>query len=244
MIDAAARALSEIFSPHFRAVLWKSIGLALILIIVFGIVLHRVLAYLAGLGEIWAEGALGGSAQMPLTILTYLLSIAAGLGIIIGSVFLMPAVTALVASLFVDQIAEQVEQAHYSSDLPGRPLPVARALIEGATTALLAVVVYLVSLPFLLFAGLGVIVFFLATAFLLGREYFELVAMRFMSPAEAKRLRKTYGSKVFTAGLLIALFVSIPIVNLATPLFGTAFMMHVFKRLSGSKPERALMARD
>jgi uncharacterized protein involved in cysteine biosynthesis len=241
MIEAAARALSEIFSPQFRAVLWKSIGLALVLIIVFGIVLHRVLAYFAGLGEIWAQGALGGAAHMPLTILTYVLSIAAGFGIIIGSIFLMPAVTAIVASLFVDEIAGQVEVTHYPSDLTGQPLPVGRALIEGAKTALLAVLIYLLALPFVLFAGLGLIIFFLAAAFLLGREYFELVAMRFMTPAEAKRLRKIQASTVFTAGLLIAAFVSIPILNLATPLFGTAFMMHVFKRLSGSKPERALV---
>lgn len=243
MIDAAVRALSEIFSPPFRAVLWKSIGLALILIIVIGIVLHRVLAYFAGMGEIWAEGALGGSAHMPLTILTYVLSIAAGFGIVIGSIFLMPAVTAIVASLFVDEIAGQVEVTHYPSDLAGQPLPVARALIEGAKTALLAVLIYLIALPFVLFAGLGLVIFFLAAAFLLGREYFELVAMRFMAPADARRLRKTHASTVFTAGLLIAAFVSIPILNLATPLFGTAFMMHVFKRLSGSKPEKPLLRR-
>jgi uncharacterized protein involved in cysteine biosynthesis len=42
---------------------------------------------------------------------------------------------------------------------------------------------------------------------------------------------------VFTAGLVIAAFVSIPIVNLATPLFGMAFMVHMHKRLSGPRPE-------
>jgi uncharacterized protein involved in cysteine biosynthesis len=42
---------------------------------------------------------------------------------------------------------------------------------------------------------------------------------------------------VFTAGLFIAAFVSIPIVNLATPVFGMAFMVHMHKRLSGPRPE-------
>jgi CysZ protein len=42
---------------------------------------------------------------------------------------------------------------------------------------------------------------------------------------------------VFTAGLIIAAFVSIPIVNLATPLFGMALMVHMHKRLSGPRPE-------
>jgi uncharacterized protein involved in cysteine biosynthesis len=42
---------------------------------------------------------------------------------------------------------------------------------------------------------------------------------------------------VFLGGLIIAAFVAIPIVNLATPLFGMAFMVHMHKRLSGPRPE-------
>jgi uncharacterized protein involved in cysteine biosynthesis len=83
----------------------------------------------------------------------------------------------------------------------------------------------------------GFLVFFIATAWLLGREYFELAAMRFRPPAEAKAMRKDNAATIFTAGLFIAAFVSIPIVNLATPLFGMAFMVHMHKRLSGSRPE-------
>ena len=56
--------------------------------------------------------------------------------------------------------------------------------------------------------------------------------MRHMPVLEAKALRKKRQSKVFVAGLFIAAFVSIPIVNLATPLFGMAFMVHVYKRLA------------
>ena len=103
-------------------------------------------------------------------------------------------------------------------------------------TALVAAAIYLVSVPFLLFAGFGAVIFFFATAYLLGREYFLLAAMRFRPAAEAKRLRKLHGSTVFLAGMFIAAFVSIPIVNLATPLFGTAFMVHMHKRLGRQTP--------
>jgi uncharacterized protein involved in cysteine biosynthesis len=61
--------------------------------------------------------------------------------------------------------------------------------------------------------------------------------MRFRSPTEAKAMRKENAAVVFTAGLIIAAFVSIPIVNLATPLFGMAFMVHMHKRLGGPRPE-------
>ncbi len=60
--------------------------------------------------------------------------------------------------------------------------------------------------------------------------------MRFRSPAEAKAMRRDNAATVFTAGLVIAAFVSIPIVNLATPMFGMAFMVHMHKRMSGSRP--------
>src|SRR6266851_3572406 len=106
-----------------------------------------------------------------------------------------------------------------------------QALVEGLKTALLAVLVYLIALPFLLFAGAGLLIFFFASAYLLGREYFELAAMRHQPVVEAKELRKMHQSTVFLAGMFIAAFVLIPIVNLATPLFGMAFMVHVHQRI-------------
>jgi CysZ protein len=232
MLDAAAKSLSQMFSPPFRAVLLKSTALALVLIVLIGIGLHRLLIWLATLGENWAEGMLGGGAHTFLVILAWILSIAAGLGIIVGAVLLMPAVTALVGSFFVDDIALEVERTHYPGEPVGTPLPVMRSTIEGVKTALFAVLVYLIALPFLLFAGAGFVIFFMAAAYLLGREYFELAAMRYHPVAEAKALRKMNQSKVFAAGLFIAAFVSIPIVNLATPLFAMAFMTHIHKQVA------------
>ena len=143
----------------------------------------------------------------------------------------MPAVSALVGSFFVDDVALEVERTHYPAEPVGRPPPLMQALVQGLKTALLAVLVYLIALPFLLFAGAGLLIFFFASAYLLGREYFELAATRHQPMAEAKRLRKTYQSTVFLAGMFIAAFVSIPIVNLATPLFAMAFMVHVHQRI-------------
>jgi CysZ protein len=237
MLSAAFAALSQILSPPFRAILYKSIGLALIFITLIGIGVHRVLLYLATNGEGWAEASLGPAAHTPLAILIWFVSIAAGLGIIVGAVFLMPAVTSLVGSFFVDSIAEEVERADYPADVPGRAVPLPRAMWEGIKTALLSIGIYLIAVPFLLFAGFGAVIFFVATAFLLGREYFELAAMRFHSVAEAKALRKQHAGRVFMAGLVIAAVVSIPIVNLVTPLFAMAFMVHFHKRLAGHRNE-------
>src|SRR6201987_1215316 len=237
MIDAAVKAISQMLSPPMRSILWRSIALALVLITVAALGLQRLLSWFATYGEGWAEAMLGPGYHTPLNALAWVVSIAAGLGIVLGGIFLMPAISSLVASFFVDDVADHVEREYYPAEQPGVALPLSVATIEGVKTALLTILVYLVSLPFVLLAGAGFLVFFIATGWLLGKQYFELAAMRFRPPAEAKLMRRDNAATIFTAGLIIAGFVSIPIVNLATPLFGMAFMVHMHKRLSGPGAE-------
>ncbi|MGA7806463.1 sulfate transporter family protein [Bradyrhizobium sp.] len=237
MLDAAVKALSQMLSPPMRSILWRSIGLALVLIAVLAIGLQRLLGWFASHGETWAETMLGPGFHTPLNLLAWIVSIAAGLGVVLGGIFLMPAITSLIASFFVDDIADHVEREYYPAEHPGVALPLTLAASEGVKTALLTIVVYLIALPFIFVAGAGFLAFFIATGWLLGKQYFELAAMRFRPPAEAKLMRKDNATTIFAAGLIIAAFVSIPVVNLATPLFGMALMVHMHKRLSGSRPE-------
>jgi CysZ protein len=229
MLDAVLKALEQVTSRPFRAVLIKSAGLALVILIVIGILADRALS--AGIQRVehWLD--MVAWAHLPLEILASVMSLAAGIGLLAGAVLLMPAVTALVASLFVDQIADRVEERYYPADPPGQPLPFVAALMEGFKAALLSLGVYVCALPFLLVGGLGVVMFFLATAYLQGRVFFELVAMRFHPIGVASALRREHRATVFAAGLFIAAFLSVPIVGLAAPLFGTALMIHVYKRL-------------
>jgi uncharacterized protein involved in cysteine biosynthesis len=243
MLDPVFKALGQMFTRPFRSVLLKAVGLAIALLIVVIIALFRALEWLSGSGMDWLEVTIGPAAHGPLAVLGWIIAFALGVGLFTGAVLLMPAVTALVASFFADEIAELVERTHYPADPPGVALPLWIAATEGVKTALLAVLVYLCALPFLLFAGAGAVLFFIATAWLLGREYFELAAMRFHSVADAKALRRMHQGTVFAAGLFIAGFVSIPILNLATPLFGTALMVHMHKRLTGGVRRELIQAR-
>ena len=92
----------------------------------------------------------------------------------------------------------------------------------------------------LLIPGVNIVAFFLVNGYLIGREYFEFAAMRFMAPADAKRLRKAHGGQVFVAGLVVALVLAIPIVNLLAPIFGTVLMVHLHKRVAGRVAARAV----
>src|SRR4051812_13731026 len=118
MLPAALSALRDILSPPLRAILCRAVALALVLVAVLAIALQRLLAWFAASGEAWLEAMLGAGFHTPLTILGWIVSIAAGLGVLVGAVFLMPAVTALVASVYVDDVADIVERQHYPHQPP------------------------------------------------------------------------------------------------------------------------------
>ena len=138
MLDAAVKALSQILSPPMRTILWRSIGLALVLITVLAIGLQRLLSWFAEYGEGWA-GACWPGFHTALNILSWIVSIAAGLGVVLGGIFLMPAITSLVASVFVDDVADHVEREHYPAERPGDRAAARRRDPEGIKTAPLTI---------------------------------------------------------------------------------------------------------
>jgi CysZ protein len=89
-----------------------------------------------------------------------------------------------------------------------------------------------VALLVFLLPGVNLAVFFVANAYLLGREYFELAALRYRPLAEVQDMRRRHKLYIFACGFLIAGFVVVPILNLLTPLFGTAFMVRIHQKLS------------
>ena len=90
--------------------------------------------------------------------------------------------------------------------------------------------------------GVNIGAFFLVNGYLLGREFFEFAAMRFRPEAEAKALRSKHAGTVFLAGLVIAAFLAVPLLNLLTPLFAAAMMVHLHKMIAArdSKPADAV----
>jgi CysZ protein len=159
-----------------------------------------------------------------------LIAVAAGLGLVAGLLFLMAPVTAMFAGLYVDDIADLVERRDYPHDPPGRPLPLAKGVLTGVRFGLIVLAVNLALLPTLLL-GIGAIAMVLANAYLLGREYFEIIAMRHMPADEARRLRKESALRILAAGFIPAFLVVVPFVNIITPIFSTVYFVHIFKRI-------------
>ena len=154
---------------------------------------------------------------------------AAGAGLLVGLGFFIAPVTSLFAGIFLDEIAEKVEARHYPQDEHGTAMPLLKSLGLTIQFVALVVAVNLVALLLVFVFGLGLPVFFIANGYLLGREYFEIVAMRFMPTKDARELRHKHSTTVFLSGLIIAGFLAVPFLNLLTPLFATAFMVHIYR---------------
>ena len=238
MLDAAFKALAQMFTRPFRAVLWKSIGLAAVLIIIVGIGLNRVLVWLAGVAQGWAEQTLGVTTNMPVSVLAWLLSFAATVGIIAGSVLLMPAVTALVASLFVDEIGAEVERSHYPDEPAGQGAADLARLVRGLEDR--AARGHDLSRRAALLAACG-----LRRGDLLSLHRVPARTRIFHPGRDAVSATcrgqaiapHAPGHDIHRRAVHRGLCVDPDFLNLATPLFGMAFMVHMHKRLVGTRPD-------
>ena len=217
MLEAAALALRDIVAPPFRSVLLRSLALTLGL-----------------LGVLWGvlTWLFASQLELPYPWLDTALSIVTGVGLVIGLGFLVAPVTALFAGFFLDEIAEVVERTHYPAEPAGRAMPSGVSFLLAVKFLVVVVLVNAIALPLVLVLGFGFLIFLGANAYLLGREYFELAALRFHDESTVRRLRARHAAQLFGGGLLIAGFMAIPLLNLLTPLFATALMVHLHKRLA------------
>jgi CysZ protein len=232
IIEAARRALGDLLAPEFRAILFKTLGLTLLALAALWFGLKELFDWLA---LPWIDTLLPGFPSWA-GWLSFIAAIVAAIGLAIGVALLIAPATAIVAGLFLDDAAALVEQTGYPSEPPGKPLPAGRALVQSLKFFGVVVLGNIVALLLLLVPGVNIAAFFVVNAYLLGREFFEFAAMRHLPEDEAKALRRRHAGTVFLAGLLIAAFVSVPIVNLMAPLFAAAMMVHLFRLLSARDP--------
>ncbi|PLW76484.1 sulfate transporter family protein [Cohaesibacter celericrescens] len=228
MLSSALLAFNQLFTKPFRSVFWKMLGITILLLGLVWVGIESGIEYLLTL-----EDFLPGWAETVAKVIT-------GFGFFFGLWFLIIPVSTIVAGLFLDQVSHVVEDTHYPHEPHGRDLPIMDAVFQTIRFVLVVIGVNLVVLLMIPFLGLGIPLFFIANGYLLGREYFEQAALRFRNQTELKELRARHGAKIFIGGVLIAIFISIPLLNLLTPLFATAFMVHVHKKFTGSKPVNTL----
>ena len=225
IVTAFLKALGQLGDPRFRGVLWRGVGLALLLLAAFSALFVWAVGWIVGdavtipwVGTVdWADTVLSW-AMVPLTLVL--------------SVFLMVPVASAITSMFLEEVAQAVEDVHYPSAGTAPAVPLVDAFLDslgflGVMLAanLLALVLYLFLVP------LAPFIFWGLNGFLLGREYITVAAMRRMGRQEARRLWRRNLPVIWAAGVLMALPLSVPVVNLLVPVIGAATFTHIFHRL-------------
>jgi uncharacterized protein involved in cysteine biosynthesis len=219
-------ALQQTNDPKFRKVLFLGIGLTFALLVAAYAVVLWLINWLVG-----------DQVTLPLigqvNWLNDLLSVGSFVLMMILSVFLMVPVASAITSMFLDEVAQAVEDKHYPT-LP--PVPGVSfwdglkdsvnfmGVLIAANT--LALIIYLLIPP------AAVFIFWALNGFLLGREYFMLAAMRRIGREGAKQMRSRYAGTIWAAGTLMAVPLSVPLLNLVIPILGAATFTHIFHQLA------------
>ena len=211
MLSALFKSFAQASDPAFRRVIVKGAVAAVILFVVL------------------VGAAAWGLEHLALTDIGWLNSVIAtlgGVGAVIVAGLLFPGAMVAVQGVFLDDAAEAVEKRHYPGDVGTAP-PFARALWGSLRLAGITVALNLLVLPFYLIPGINLAVFYGLNGYLLGREYFEMIAFRHMTAEAARTLRRRHRGAMFVAGAAITFLFTIPVANWFMPAFAAAFMVHV-----------------
>ena len=232
IFTAFARALGQLSDRRFLGVLALGVGLTLALLVAFYVAFVVLVGWLLPdaftlpwIGEItWVDNALGWAA-VPLFLVL--------------SVFLMVPVASAFMGIFLEQVADAVEDRHYPRLPPARTIGIAEGIADGARFLGVVIGVNLLALvAYLLFAPIAPLLFWAVNGLLLGREYARLVALRRADAAGARAFRRRHSLTLFAAGVLMVIPLTIPVVNLLVPVLGAAVFTHLYHMLSADRPAR------
>ena len=222
MLTALCRAFYALSMPPLRRIVALSLALAmltfsLLWLAVAGVLYNTVLFEWRPLN--WFADLMGGLAVLALSWLFF------------------PAAVTLIMSFFFGRIAAAVEALDYPGYGPPRRQPIRETLGAMFRLTALTLLLNLLALPvYLLVPGINLFLFLALNGYLLGREYFEVVALRRLDPVATKLTRSRFGLRVFLGGVVIAGLFAVPLLNLVTPVIATAFMLHVFEALPRVEP--------
>lgn len=217
MGPALSLAVADAFAPAERRLLLLTVGGTIALLIGLWFGASVVIAALHVTGWHWLNIAIDLLGSVATLFLAWLI---------------FPSMAILILGFFLDRVIASVERRHYPELPAPRDIGIAASLASALRLALLALLLNVLALPlYLFFPVVNVVLFFGINGYLVGREYFEAVASRRLEPSLVKEMWRHYRVRLVIAGAIIAFMLSVPVLNLAAPLIGVAFMLHLFEQL-------------
>ncbi len=164
------------------------------------------------------------------------------IGLIVASIVLFFGIFSLTmvlvvqntAMFFLDRVIAVVEQKEYPELGPARETTIRQDIDAAIRFSIFTVILNLLALPVYVIGSVIPFVTFLAlygiNGYLFGREYSETVLRRRHAATEVGAWRRTNRFPIFFAGVLIAVAMFVPVLNLATPVVAAVLMTHVCHR--------------
>ncbi len=222
------KALGQLGDNRFVRVM--ALGVMLSAALLFG-----VYALLIGAIDLFVPGSLTLPLIGQIGGLTTLFGLGSLVLVLVLSVFLMMPVASAFTAFFLDEVADAVEARHYPVLPPAKGMGILDMLVDSFGFLALLIGVNLVLLLAWAIAGpLTPLIGWAINGYLLGREYFTLVAARRLGRAGAVALRQRHAGQIWLAGALMAAPLALPLVNLLVPVLGVATFTHMFHRLNAS----------
>jgi len=224
MLPAFYRSVVQLFEGSFHDVLLKGIAIALGLLALLAIVSSVVLGQLAPASIPGAD------------VLLATLGVLAGLAL---GWLLFPALTVAVIQLMAEPVADAVEQRHYPDSPPPRRQSAREILITSLNLAALSLLVNLLALPaYLLLPVLDFFIYLIFNGYVISRGYFETAAARRFEPSEVRLLWREWRMPLWGFGAFLAFLLTVPVVNLVTPILALASMVHITERMRHRQIEK------
>lgn len=229
IIGGALKGVSQILADgRLRRIFWKTLALCILAYLVAGGIAYFVIDYLATFDVSWLP-------DWAVRWVRGLFEASAVLGVLWLMWMIFPAVATALVSIFVDEVPAIVEARYYPHDRPGNEPNLLSSLRRSLLLGLLLVVINVLLLPFYVASiwlpPLYIVLYYAVNGYFIGREYFEVAAIRHLDDAGVYTARRRNGTTVFLAGALVAFGLTIPILNLVIPVAGAAMMVHVYKEL-------------
>jgi CysZ protein len=220
MLTALFRAIEALGLPALRRVVALSLAIAVVSFVALWTGVALALQHLPTVG--WRP-------------LNWLIDVLGLGGVLVLSWLLFPAVLTLVMGFYLERVATAVDALYYPGRGPPRRQSIRETVASSFRLMLVSIALNLLALPiYLTIPGLNIVVYLGLNGYLLGREYFEIAALRRLDIDGVKQVRLRFRGRTFLGGVIIAGLFAVPLVNLVAPIIAVAFMVQVFERLPGS----------
>ena len=220
IIKSFFKSISQFSDPAFGSVLARAMMLS-------------VLVFVCLTGTVWF--ILTETSFFSFWLFEMIADSLGGITVIFMTWLLFPAVASFFVTLFLDDIVDAVENRYYPDDPPKQQVKLSKSLMISLRFTVVALALNILVVPFYIFTiwfpPISIAVYYCLNGYLLGREYYEIVAPSRLNSSDITLTRKAHKWQLFFAGLVITFLFTIPFVNLLAPVIGITTLTHIFKSI-------------